>query len=177
MSKTWEQLKRLFVEDHRMMTRGYRDLLGQLKNQNLIGVEKLAAELDRRAGPHIEFEEKHLYPRVRESRGDEYADHMYEEHREILSTLIELQQIHTTAANSDEERQTPSDRQMERWKKSLQEGLDHAAACGTLLSHLQTLPEKVQEELLNTMEQLRKRGAKWSSLPSEIPRATDEGVS
>ncbi len=156
MSPTWEKLKKLFIEDHRMMTRSYRDLLQHLENDELGKAAELAAKLDQQAGAHVEFEEQHLYPRVRESRGDKYADQMYQEHREILNTLVELQQIQSTVE--------PSKRQIQRWKTGVQNGINHAVACGTLLSHLQTLPESTQADLLQFIEQLRRKSKKWSSL-------------
>ena len=46
-------------------------------------------------------------------------------------------------------------------------GLDHAAACGTLLSHLQTQSEEKQKEFLTALEDLRENGQRWSELKRE----------
>ncbi|MEM9587516.1 MAG: hemerythrin domain-containing protein [Planctomycetota bacterium] len=153
---TWDQLKHRFVDDHRLMTRAYRDLIKSLDEEDFERVAQLADELDRHAGPHIEFEESHLYPRVRESRGDRYADTMYQQHGEILETIRELCDADFSVK--------PTANQVHRWQIGLQEGIDHAVTCGTLLSHLQALDPSVQEELLEESKRLRRRGRRWSEL-------------
>ena len=155
MSNT-EALKNLnaaFVEDHRKLIRGYRDAKLAIEANDREAAQVIAGRLDREAGPHIEFEERFLYPIVAAARGEDYAARLYQEHTATLQTLIELQ----TAASMDEAAR-------QRWLAGLQEGLEHAATCGTLLSHLETLPAEQQEELLETLTSLRRKNSRWSEL-------------
>ena len=68
-----------------------------------------------------------------------------------------------------EESEQAHPQQIATWIEGMQEGLRHAAVCGTLLSHVVTLPEAQQEKLLNELESLRKLGRRWSELhPDEV---------
>lgn len=142
-----------FVEDHRKLIRGYRDARVAIEANDREAAQVIAERLDREAGAHIEFEERFLYPIVAAARGEDYASRLYQEHNATLQTLIELQ----AASSMDEAARL-------RWLAGLQEGLEHAATCGTLLSHLETLPEERQAELLDSLRSLRSRKSRWSEL-------------
>ncbi len=150
---TENRLKRAFVEDHRKLTRGYRDIRKALQADAVETAKQLADDLDRMAGPHIEFEERYLYPVVEEHRGESYAANLYSEHSMILQAIRGLK-----------EAQTASEEQKSQWLRGMDEGLRHAATCGTLLSYLVTLPEQEQDRLLAHLERLRNRGCRWSEL-------------
>ena len=147
------QLTQAFVDDHQKLTRGYADARQAVESDDLTAAKRIAEQLDQPAGPHIAFEEQFLYPIVRSARGDSYASKLYHEHQLILKTLVELQ----SAASMDELHKS-------RWLVGLQEGLEHAATCGTLLSHLQTLPDAEQTQLLEELRSLRKQPIRWSEL-------------
>jgi len=149
----WKQLAQAFVDDHQKLTRGYSDARQAVASDDLTSAKRIADQLDQLAGPHIAFEERFLYPIVRSARGDTYASKLYHEHRLILKTLVELQ----AAASMDEMHKS-------RWLVGLQEGLEHAATCGTLLSHLQTLPETDQTQLLEDLRSLQQQPIRWSEL-------------
>lgn len=164
MAMAWEescglsvanQLKNAFVEDHRKLTRAYRDIQNELESGNIQNAKRIAEELDQIAGPHIEFEERYLYPIVRKYRGDSYANNLYEEHGAILATIQELKSAESC-----------SDWEQSRWLEGISEGLNHAVTCGTLLSHLATLPVEEQEDLLEKLLWLRENGVAWSQLKS-----------
>lgn len=149
----WKQLAQAFVDDHQTLTRGYSAAHQAVESGDLTSAKRIADELDQLAGSHIAFEERFLYPIVRTARGDTYASKLYHEHRLILKTLVELQ----AAASMDETHKS-------RWLAGLQEGLEHAATCGTLLSHLQTLPEAEQTQLLKDLRSLQQQPIRWSEL-------------
>ena len=146
-------LKEEFVHDHRQLTRGYLAIAKALKNDNLAKAKSLAEELDKVAGPHIQFEELHLYPRVAENRGDSYAAKLYGEHNEILEAIQKLLQC----------RELSSVKQQEL-AHGMQIGLEHAATCGTLLSQLTALPSPVQMQLLEEYQKLKVAGKRWTQL-------------
>jgi hypothetical protein len=50
--------------------------------------------------------------------------------------------------------------------------LDHAVGCGTLLSHLDGLPEAGKKELLDQLLELRRRGVRWTELDHPAHRAS-----
>ncbi|TWU55884.1 hemerythrin domain-containing protein [Rubripirellula reticaptiva] len=156
MNTAWNELQTAFVNDHIAMTHGYRDLLEAVQSGDFESASRLASDLDKVAGPHIEFEETCLYPEVEESRGETYTARLYDEHAEILRAVVELQSL------SDDAK--PTKRRVKQWQEQLQHGLDHAAACGSLLSHLGTQSADQQQSLLNTLLLLRQQGRRWSEL-------------
>lgn len=154
MNDTMHELENAFIEDHQKLSRGYWNIIDAIQAGNFDKARTLAEELDRVAGPHIEFEEKYLYPEVRQSRGDDYTDNLYSEHSDTIETLIELQSVDNA----------PSATQTQRWLAGMQRGLDHAASCGTLLSHLDVLDPTRQKSLLEKLIELRQSGKRWSQL-------------
>lgn len=152
-----KNLNSAFVEDHRTLIRGYRDAKEAVEKHDLATARTIAERLDQEAGAHIEFEERCLYPIVAAARGNEYASKLYHEHKGTLQTLVELQ----AASSMDDAARL-------RWLGGLQEGLEHAATCGTLLSHLETLPVERQKELLERLRSLRTEKRRWSELSADI---------
>lgn len=157
MKTNWKQLQRAFVEDHRTLTRGYARLLNMLDEHNFADAAKEAKQLDELAGPHIAFEETFLYLKVGESRGEEYTGKLYEEHSEILGALLQIREL---APDAD-----LTDVQIADLKERLHHGLDHAAACGSLLSHLKGMREQEQGKALQKLIEFRENGRPWSQLP------------
>ena len=165
MSDPGKELHQIFTEDHREMTRGFRDLLLAVRAGQDQEAIRLANAFDVQAGPHIAFEEGYLYPRVRRQRGKDYADRLYHEHGEMLDSLRTLQALSTDrqAKLSESERKTVAEQ--------LETGLQHAATCGTLLSHLQALPAGEQRELLEACVPVRQHPRRWTQLgPSQRRR-------
>ena len=166
MTSAWKQLQKTFLDDHRTMTRGYRDLLTAIELRDFAAAAQLAANLDELAGPHIEFEEQCLYPEIESIRGEAYASRLYGEHAEILRVLLELQAL--TAETP------PTDDDVASWTEGLRHGLEHAAACGSLLSHLQAQSPEQLERSWESLKGLRKQRHRWSELqPSTNARKSD----
>ena len=111
MTTTWERLQNAFVEDHRSMTRGYRELIELLDQGDFVAASHAASRLDTIAGPHIEFEEKYLYPHVAKSRGNTYMSRLFDEHDDVATTLVE---ILSTAKH-----QPPDQQSVARWLTTL----------------------------------------------------------
>jgi hypothetical protein len=154
MTTQWDQLKAAFSHDHKVMIRGYRDLLEALNRSDFAEAARLSRWLNRMGGPHIEFEECYLYPAVQRSRGEAYVARLYDEHHIVWCAIDALR-----ALSGDD---VPSLGQVMQWKQSLRAGLDHAATCGSLLSHLQAMPEDQQEAVMEAIARLRDRGRSWS---------------
>src|SRR6056297_1856118 len=147
---TWERLQQAFLADHQAMLRGFQDLIGALSREDWDAAGRAAAGLDTTAGPHIEFEEKYLYPQVGRSRGDTYLSRLYDDHEEVAGALMEILQV-----LGDCNQTTPSRTTVGRWLATLRSGIDHASACGTLLGELNGLPEERQREFLDGLTRLR----------------------
>ena len=153
-------LTKAILEDHREMTRRIAGLLDALKRDDCKTAFQLAEELDRVAGPHIEFEEETFYPLLIEVRGREFVERLYHEHgegRKAIEALLALKKAGEPLGTV-------------RCKELLQEvqtALDHAGTCGTLLSHVSALDESRQAKLLEKLQEARQRRHHWTEL---VPR-------
>lgn len=156
MTNTWNRLQRAFVDDHRTLTREYKVILECLAKREFQAASRAADDLDQSAGPHIEFEERFLYPQVERVRGSNYTSRLYLEHDSVVAVLRELADI-----SPDQEL---SELDIQRWKSGLQHGVDHASACGSMLSQLKTLPESEQLRLLDGLTRLHEKKSRWSEL-------------
>lgn len=156
MATTWKRLQEAFIQDHRSLARGYRELIELLNQRDFVAASHAASRLDTVAGPHIEFEEKYLYPRAAQSRGDAQLSRLFHEHREILAVL---NQILSAATGS-----SPDDSTVQDWITQLQQASDHAAAAATLIGELQSLPDSEQLRYLDGLTRLRDQGSRWSEL-------------
>jgi hypothetical protein len=143
-----------FTEDHRHMTRGFWKLRNSLEAEDLETAIELAHEIDRRVGPHIEFEETVFYPELRKVFGDEFVDRLYREHEVGRALILEL-------LSMDEHAGLPKPRLAEMAQRA-DKSLEHAVSCGTLLSHMEALDESRQRELLAKLRNIRIRGTPWS---------------
>ncbi len=150
-----QSLRNAFIEDHRHLTQGLNRLLKALRADDFEEGIAIARELDRVAGPHIQFEEEVLYPEITRTRGTDFTDRLYDEHGTALQAIRTL-----LAANGGSLSPSTKAQVIE----AAQTGLSHAVSCGTLLSHLTTLPEEMQERLLTRLQDLRADGRRWSEL-------------
>lgn len=154
--KTKPRLRDAFLEDHRKLTRGLSALVRLVENGEWEQAVRRAEELDRIAGPHIEFEERRFYPQVSRSRGKDYVDNLYDEHRSGREAIEMLRAAAGRTNLSKEER--------ERLLFHLHRALDHVVSCGTLLSHVTSLDDEEQDKLLADLEGYRKAGHRWTEL-------------
>lgn len=147
-------LEEAFIEDHRCLTQGFSELLDALQGNDLAAAASIADEIDRKAGPHIEFEEEVMYPEVKRSRGAVYADRLFQEHKTAFDAIRFL--LDQAGAGRLEE----ADRQ--RLIQQAETGLEHAISCGTLLSYLSVLDSDVQTRLLEQLNEFRRAGHRWT---------------
>jgi hypothetical protein len=152
-------LEEEFVNDHREMTRTIARLLEAVRAGDDAEAVRIAVELDRLAGPHIAFEEAVMYPEVARHRDRAFAERLYDEHRTALRGLRDLLGHQEHPLLSAEERK--------RITADIQTGLDHAVACGTLLSYLTVLDEGTKRLYLDRLTNLRGEQTRWSALHRE----------
>lgn len=153
-----QRLTTAFLDDHQHLTRGFDQLHKMLQADRLEEASRLADELDRVAGPHIQFEEEELYPELARVRGNSYAARLYQEHQSGLHVIQVLKDLPVGRSLDPETK--------EKLLAESSEALDHAISCGTLLSHLTTLPVDLQERIFDRLVELREEGRRWSELPS-----------
>lgn len=152
-------LEKAFLEDHHKMMRGMDAVNQALDADDVSRAIEAARELDREAGPHIQFEEEVLYPHVKEARGEEYYATLIGEHDEArrgVEALLELDEAGKLSAADIRE-----------IRAEIQTGLEHGTHCGTLLSYLTTLDPARQQSALNRLLELRRTGSPWHQLPRE----------
>lgn len=148
---------REFVKQHRDMMQRLRRVVQLLEEERIEAAREAAKALDRIAGPHIEFEETVLYPIVGEARGKDYADQLYHEHRVTRDALHRLLTAAGNAALAPEDVQSIIE--------DLRVGLAHAASCGALLSHLETLAPEDQARTLAELQRIAANPKCWTDLP------------
>jgi len=144
-----------FLKDHRHVTRRLSRILRSLKQGEVEGAVEIAKELDTLAGPHIQFEEAVLYPEVARIRGRGYAQRLYREHRIGQTALRALLN----------EKQPLSEERLTELIQQFKVAVEHAASCGTLLSHLTELPDLRQREMLKMLNTFVEQGTPWTRLP------------
>lgn len=145
-----------FVRDHREMTRLLLALLESLERQDDAQAMQYADELDRLAGPHIQFEEALLYPTVGRSVGKPFEQQLLLEHQQPLTAIRFLLQHPKSEPLSPVKR--------EALLRQVRVGVDHVERCGRLLSHLTSLDEPTQTRYLQELRHLRSVGRRWSEL-------------
>jgi len=147
------ELGAAFLTDHRVLTRGIDAIHHAVVAKDLPKAQKLAEQLDQEVGPHIEFEERYLYPFLERSLGPDRVRDLCSEHRAgraALRTLLES----AGAAESD----------LSQVEAQLKIMSDHALACGTLASHVEALDEEQRRELLAHLLELRSTPRRWTDL-------------
>jgi hypothetical protein len=156
MARSKSALTRAFAEDHRHMTRGFWKLRKALQACDIAAAIDIVREIDRKVGPHIEFEEAIFYPALRPVLGDDYVEQLYQEHRIGRAVLEDILGLSRDEPLPEEQRQDLIDRTTVT--------LDHAVSCGTLLSHVDRLAPDEQDKVLDQLMQSRERGRLWSEL-------------
>lgn len=156
MSRHRSTLEEAFQEDHRVMTQGFSRLLKALEEDDLPQAIEIADDLDRHVGPHIEFEERVLYPQVSKDRGAAYVDQLYDEHQTALQAVNFLRGCRGKKKLTSEDRH--------RLIEQVKTALDHAISCGTLLSHLTVLDANRQQVLVEELNAFRRKQHRWTEL-------------
>lgn len=155
MKTARQTLEKEFATDHREMTQGFARLLELLRSGEDAEVRRLASDIDRLAGPHIEFEETVLYPAIAQMEGQDFAARLNAEHASVLEAIEWLQSPPS---------ESPIDvNTRERLIQQIQIGLEHAETCGSLLGHLTTLDEPQHQNYLKQLLECRERGRRWSN--------------
>lgn len=156
MSDPVKQLLAAFQRDHAILGRGLHDLAVALRDGDILSAKRVAATVDRNAGPHIAFEEQHFYPKMRELIGDQEVDRLYAEHRvgqAVIGRILSM----PDAAWPDRTQVTALLRDVELMEH-------HVAECGELFGAMGRVPAGEQSELLAKLDDLRASASRWTLL-------------
>ncbi len=96
------RLEQEFLNDHRHLTQGLQSLIDAIEQNDVAQSQEIAHELNIVAGPHIEFEEHLLYPRVRQARGTEFSARLLQEHQVARSALLFLESHGDTPLSTED---------------------------------------------------------------------------
>ena len=157
-------VRELFVEfrsDHEILGRGLHDIATALRASDDDRAADAARKLDRAAGAHIAFEEKHFYPELRELLSDGEVDALEQEHKSGQAAIGKLATLRPSDSLTDTERAVLVE-QIETMQV-------HTAECGELFGALGRIARKRQEKLLTALRQLRKASPAWTALAEAGP--------
>ena len=150
-----KEIRDAFLRDHRLLTRGFSQMVTALRDGDLGRAAEIADELDRSAGAHVAFEEELLYPLVEQARGQEYTSRLYREHEVALQTVRSLLSY----------AEDPSPRlDIDQLLNGARTAVVHAVSCGSLLSHLTSLPREGQQRMLQRLRELEEQSPRWTDL-------------
>lgn len=75
-----------FRGDHRRICQMLIELMSSLKSKNVMDSKKTLEKINNICGPHLRFEEEHLYPELKRFMGD-YVDRLYMENDMLIHTV------------------------------------------------------------------------------------------
>ncbi len=154
--KTQTPLVEEFLADHKQMSRLLYEALAAIKQGNISLARELAVRLNYVSGPHIQYEEMELYPRLKDHYGAVSEEGLIQEHHEIAAGIRSLVQDPVD---------DPSD--LDEAERRLQIGLNHAEHCGSLVSVLAGLTDEEQAASLVVLRELRNQQRSWLDYDQE----------
>lgn len=152
-----QRLQEAFTDDHQTLTRGLVKLVQAVESNDIVQAQKIARELDVQCGGHIQFEEEHLYPEIAARRDANFIERLYREH--------DLGQEALTAIMHRPADRPLSDRDRDAVLVKLHKTLEHAYACGSLLSYASVFEPPLQARLLEALIRCRAEAQRWTRLP------------
>jgi hypothetical protein len=158
MDNESSSLRNEFLSDHRRLTQGLARIQQALQANNLALARRVAHEVDRLAGPHVEFEEQVLYPELARVFGRHFVQQLHHEHevgKQALRALVT--QGEADLLDSSERAEI---------LREVGAAMEHAFSCGTLLSHVDALEPADQARMLAQLDEIRTRGRRWTNLPA-----------
>lgn len=148
------ELQEEFLGDHRVLSRGLKEILQALEGDRGDEAVARARELDRQAGAHMAFEEEIFYPRLAEIHGEAFVDRLVSEHE------VGQRAIRALARHRPGEPIEAAER--ERIVADLETALGHVLSCGTMLSELDSGDRRADDAALGRLRELRDSGERWT---------------
>ena len=139
------------------MGRDLAALRDALRGGALARAMMVANQLDRHAGPHIEFEQSCLYPILEKRLGKAMVQRLYHEHEVGRDLLRALYRLPPDARLST--------RMRERLAEKAEAARRHAVGCSEALTPLDDMDEDRQSALSERLRSSRSRQTRWTQLP------------
>jgi len=141
--------------------RGFHRISSALRAGSDAEACSAATDVDREAGAHIAFEERHFYPALVPLFGEDQVKGMLKEHDEGLAVVRTLGSL-STAGGLPEERR----RELLRASEAME---THIAECGELFEAIGRIPEAEQVALLDELLRLRAEHPAWTDVSDSRP--------
>lgn len=139
-----------FRNDHRFVLRTLVDLRKAIDAGEFSRALELVEALDKAAGPHMEFEERFLYPSLEPLIGGERVRALVSDHKGAAEMLYKAKEILSKA--------TPSESEISFLQEFVQEFLKHASDCEGTALLAEALPEEKVNEFGEQLIALRSKG-------------------
>lgn len=139
-----------FRNDHRFVMRTLIEILKRLDARDFAGARELWEELDKATGPHMEFEEQYLYPKLTQLLGEARVNELLAAHQGAAEIIYNSKRILSKEVVSDEEVG-----QIREWVKIF---FQHAADCEGTALLAEALGEEQIDELGKQLISLRETG-------------------
>ncbi|MDJ0945143.1 MAG: hemerythrin domain-containing protein [Kiloniellales bacterium] len=156
-----DELLRAFREDHALLGRGFHRISSALRAGRQSEASAAAADVDRDAGAHIAFEERHFYPVLVPLIGKDHVEGLLNEHAEGLAVVRALETLPMAAALPEEER-----RELLRASEAMEA---HIAECGELFEAIGRITKAEQATLLDELLKLRAEHPAWTEVSGDRP--------
>ena len=138
------------------------DLSQSLRSGDLDRAKAIADELDRNAGAHVAFEERHFYPKLRTLLDDADVDRMEAEHGVGLEAIKALKGL-----SQDEDLTSATKAKLLQDAETMS---THIAECGELFGAIGRLDAKEQQSLFDQLLAWRERRPRWSEVDAKRHR-------
>lgn len=143
-----------FLKDHQQFSRLLFEISKLLESGKVAEAKRRAVELDSLAGPHIEYEEAELYPRLAQLGETSVTEQLLVgEHHSALDAVRALC-----------ESEGFTDEELLKIRQGIADAISHAEHCGSLISLMSRLDAQQQAESLDRLKQFRIDGKKWTEL-------------
>ncbi len=154
MLDTHSPLVSEFLKDHQQFSKLLLAVSTLLEEDKIEEARQRARELDEVAGPHIEYEERELYARLKELGETRVTNELLvgEHHRirDAMKLLLENESL--------------DEQQLQEAREGFKTGIKHAEHCGSLISLMTRLDPDQQKQSLVVLRELRDGGRKWSEV-------------
>jgi len=139
-----------FRNDHRSVLRTLLEIRKAVEAGEYARALELVEALDNAAGPHMEFEERFLYPSLTPFIGEERVKALISDHKGAAEEVYRAKQVLSKGQLSDED--------ISFLRKFVQDFLQHASDCEGTALLAEALPEEKVKEFGEALVALRQTG-------------------
>lgn len=139
-----------FHQDHTKVVQSLFNIREAITQRNPERLAAVLAEANRLVGPHFEFEERYLYPDLKPFLGEERLQRLLVEHDGVFRAVAALLRLSAKSPWDDNDVRAAESYLGLIW--------EHPVTCDGLALYIERLPENQQGELLERMQEMRRKG-------------------